>query len=350
MIFRSNNNSVLLVAGENTLSEIASFCTAALKQEGTKILTASTGLDGIFSYNRYLPCIVIVDDALPDMRGSSVCSIIRDSAHGRNAANIFFVGDSASYLYSTYADFFFQKPLQYDLLGTVFKEFYYRRKTSSPEFVGQIGNAVRKQKNELPKKMETSRYAVDSVFSAYSELSGDGLDYWIGENDFDLYGFIFDNTGHDLLAYSSTSAIKTMLKISFKLYQSGMIPTLGKILFDLNNNLFIVSDDDPSPVAAILFHISFEDNVLNYTPAGMPCFYADYGDGFTSIKMRNPVIGGFRGVDYDNYSLPLDGIERLLFVSDGMSELLTLDGDEEPPSNLAKHDDVSSIIVDIKRD
>ena len=65
--------------------------------------------------------------------------------------------------------------------------------------------------------------------------------------------------------------------------------------------------------------------------------------------MRNAAIGGFQSVDYDNFSLPLDGIQRLLFVSDGMSELLTLNTDDIPPSDFAKHDDVSGIIIDIKR-
>lgn len=348
MNFRSNNNSVLLIASQEMLPTLSAFCATTLAKDGVKTLITSTGLDGIFAYNRYLPCIVIIEDTLPDMRGSSVCSIIRDSVYGKDIANIFFIGSSKTYLYSTYADFFFQKPLQFELLNIVFKEYFHQRKISSPEFVGQIGNAKRKQRNELPKRLETPQCIVNNVFSAYSELSGDGLDYWVGDNNSDIYGFIFDSTGHDLLAYSQTSAIKTMLKISFKLYQNGMVPNLGKILYDLNNNLFTVFDDDPSPVAVILFHISFEENILYYTPANMPCFYVDYGEGFTRIKMRNAVIGGFRGVNYDNFSLPLDGIRKLLFASDGMSELLTFDTDEEPPSNFAKHDDVSGIIVDIK--
>ena len=66
--------------------------------------------------------------------------------------------------------------------------------------------------------------------------------------------------------------------------------------------------------------------------------------------MRNPVVGGFLGADYENFSLPLDGIHRILFVSDGMSELVSLGGGEEPPTDLATHDDVSGIVVSIKRD
>ncbi len=350
MNYRSNKNTVLVIAGKDELPNIASFCSSALSKEGTKIITASTGVDGVFAYGKYSPCIVIVDDTLPDMLGSSVCSIIHDSTFGKNIANIFFIGDSSSYLFTTFADFFFQKPLSYDLLGNVFKEFFHCRKISSPEFIAQIGTAVRKQQKELPNELETPLFIVNNIFSAYSELSGDGLDYWAGENGSDLYGFIFDNSGHDILAYSSTSSIKTLLKISFRLYQTGMIPSLGKILFDLNNNLFTASDDDPSPVACLLFHISFDDSQLNYTPAGMPFFYTDYGDGFTPIQMRNPVVGGFRGVDFENFSIPLNGIERILFTSDGMAELLTLAPGEKPPTNFAKHDDVSGIMVSIKRD
>ena len=351
MNYRSNRNTILIIASQEKLSEISRFCAKELANEGTKFLTASTGLDGIFLYHWHLPCITIIEDNLPDIKGSSVCSVIRDSVFGKGAANIFFVGESSSYLFNTYADFFFQKPLQYDLLGIVLKEFFYQRKINSPEFVAQIGNAVRKQRSLLPQKLDTPHCFVNCVFSAYSELSGDGLDYWVSETGSDLYGFIFDNTGHDLLAYSQTSAIRTMLKVSFNLYQSGMVPSLGKILFNINNDVFTASDDDPSTVAMFLFHISFENNMLYYAPAGMPRFYTDYGEGFNPVNMRNPVIGGFKGVDYDDFSLPLDEIERLFFLSDGLDELLTLESSAKPPyDDLAKHDDVSGIIVEIKRE
>lgn len=219
MNFRSNNNTVLLVAGKDELPAVASFLSSRLSAKGTKILTASTGIDGIFSYNIALPCIVIVDDSLPDMRGSSVCSILRASTLGKNAANIFLVGDCASYRFRTFADFFFPKPLQYSFLGNVLDEFFYQRRVSSPEFYGVIGNAVRKQQSELPKFLDTPRFAVNHVFSPFSELSGDGIDYWTGPDGSDLYGFIFDNTGHDVLAYSQTSSIRTLLRIYFNAYQ-----------------------------------------------------------------------------------------------------------------------------------
>lgn len=351
MNFLANTNTVLLIADEETLTRLSSFCASVLSGEGTKIQTASTGLNGILAYHRFLPCIVIVYDDLPDMRGCSVCSIIRDSAQGMKMANIFFVGDSSSYLYNTFADFFFQKPLQLDLLGTIFKEFFYRRRTSSPEFLGQIGSAARKQRMELPKPIDTPHCFVSNFFSAYSELSGDGLDYWFDNGKPNLYGFIFDNSGHDLLAYSEASAIRTMLKFTFSLYQTGMIPTLGKILYQLNNNLFTASDNDPPTVAAILFHISFEKNTLSYAPAGMPCIYADYGDGLLPVRMKSPPVGALRNVEYENYSLPLGGIQRVLFVSDGMEELLTIgdDNDSPPFDDIAKHDDVSGVMVDIKQ-
>ena len=351
MNFLKNKNTLLLIAGKNEISNIAPFCHSLLSEEGTKIITASTAIDGIFAFFQYAPCIVIVDDSLPDMRGSSVCSILRDSARSEElAANIFFIGDSSSYIFRTFANFFFQKPLQYNLLGNVLKEFFYRRKIQNPLTVQQIGTSVLRQRSELPKPIVTSRFAVSNVFSAFSELSGDGLEYWLGKNGTDLYGFIFDISGHDILAFTSTSQFKALLKIPFGHYEKGLIPSLGIVLHNVNNDLFTATNGDPSPVAAVLFHFSFEDNTLYYTPAGMPCLYADYGEGFTPIKMRNPVIGGFQNVDYENYSLPLGGVERVMFSSDGMSELLTLEPGEVPPTELAKHDDVSVVIVSIKRD
>ncbi len=88
MNFRSNHNSVLLIANQESLPELSAFCATTLAKEGIKILITSTGIDGIFAYNRYLPCIVIIEDTLPDMRGSAVCSIIRDSVHGKVSSMI----------------------------------------------------------------------------------------------------------------------------------------------------------------------------------------------------------------------------------------------------------------------
>lgn len=351
MNFLKNKNTLLLIIGEKELPEVASFCHTTLSEEGTKIYTATTAVDGIFAFFKFAPCIVIIDDTLPDMRGSSVCSILRDSARSEDlAVNIFFIGDSSSYLFRTFANFFFQKPLQFNLFGNVLKEFFYRRKIQNPLAVQQIGSSVLRQRSELPKTIHTKKFVVSNVFSAFYELSGDGLDYWLGKNKSDLYGFIFDISGHDILAYTSTSQFKGLLKISFDLYEKGLIPSLGKVLHNVNNDLFTALNGNPSPVAAVLFHISFEDNTLYYTPAGMPCLYVDYGEGFTLIKMRNPVIGGFPNVDYENFSLPLGGVERIMFSSDGLSELMTLEPGEVPPTELAKHDDVSAIIVSIKRD
>lgn len=349
MNFVSNSQSLLLIMSGELLSKMSLFCANEFKDEKVKIIEAATGMDGIFAYNRHLPCLVIIEDTLADMMGSSVCAILKDAPNGGEATNIFLVGEHSSYLHNTNADYFFQKPVQFTTVGMVLKEFFSRRKLQLSAFIPEIEKAKRKQKADLPQKIETNRYSVNYVFSAFSELSGDGLDYWSGDDDNGLYGFLFDCSGHDILAYSQTSELRSMLKLSYRLYQSHMVASLSKVLHDINNDMFDVYSGDPTPTAAILFHIMFADNMLRYCSAGVPCFYADHGKGYTPVMTRNPLIGFEKGAHFEEHLLPLDGVQKFLFASDGLSELLFKKSDEKPPFNLAKHDDVSGIVIEIKR-
>ena len=352
MNFSSNRNAVLLIMGKNLLSKMAAYCTSMLRrQEDVEILKASSGLDGILSYNRFRPCLVIVEDELPDMPGASVCSILKAAPNGGEAVNVFFIGKSSSYLYSTFADCFFHKPVPFNAAGIILNEFFYRRKLRKSAYLLDIEKTKRKQKETVPEEIETSRFVVSNIFSAFSELSGDGIDYWVGDDGSDLYGFLFDCTGHDLLAFSQTSEIRHPLRTYFAAYQSGMIPSLDVLLYNFNNDQFTLTDDDPTPVAAILFHISFDgDPELRYCSAGMPCFYVDHGAGYEKVMMRNPLIGSWRDAEFEEKRLSLSGVKRILLASDGLSEILYQQKAQnlKSPLGYAKHDDVSGIAIDLK--
>lgn len=348
MNFASNRKAVLLIMGKEMLSKMAVFCASVLKQEKAEILKATSGLDGILAYNRHLPCLVIVEDELPDMPGSAVCGILKTSPNGGESVSVFFVGKSSSYLYGTNADCFFPKPVKFSSAAVIMREFFARRWMHRSAFILDIEKAKLKQKESLPEKIETDRYTASHIFSPFSELSGDGLDYWQGEVSGDLYGFLFDCTGHDFAASLQTSELHTVLRIHFDSYESGKVPSLGALLCNVNNDQFTAKGDDPVPVEAVLFHICFKDASLRYCSAGMPCFYADYGTGYKRIGMHNPLIGSWRGAKYQDRVLPLSGVRRILFASDGLSEILFQTG-KKSPSGDAKHDDVSGIAIDLKR-
>lgn len=353
MNFSSNRNAVLLIMGKDLISKMAAFCSSMLRrQEKVEILKTSSGLDGILAYNKHLPCLVIVEDELPDMPGSSVSSILKAAPNGGEAVNVFFIGKSSSYLYNTNADYFFPKPVPFNAAGIILKEFFHRRKLRQSAFLLDIEKTKRKQKENLPEEIETKRYVVSNIFSAFSELSGDGIDYWLGDDGSGLYGFLFDCTGHDLLAFSQTSEIRNLLRIHFSAYQSGMIPSLGMLLHNFNADQFTANDDDPTPVAAILFHIPFKGNTeLRYCSAGMPCFYVDRGAGYEKVTMRNPLIGAWRDAEFEEQVLPLSGVKRILLASDGLSEILFQEKSKKlkSPFGNAKHDDVSGIAIEMKR-
>lgn len=346
MNFASNRKAVLLIMRKELLSKMAVFCASVLKQEKVEILRATSGLDGILAYNRHFPCLVIVEDELPDMLGSSVCSILKTSPNGGEAVGVFFVGKSSSYLYGTNADCFFPKPIKFGAAAVIIREFFARRWMHRSAFRIDVEKAKRKQKESLPEKIETDRYIVSHIFSAFSELSGDGLSYWLGKDGRDLFGFLFDCTGHDFASFSQTSEIWSLLRFHFKPYESGKVPLLGTLLANCNDVQFSAHEGDPVPVEAVLFHISSKDSVLRCCSAGMPCFYADRGGGYERIVMRNPLIGAWRGAKYQDQVLPLTDLKRILFTSDGLSEILE---SGRTPSGNAKHDDVSGIAIDLKR-
>ena len=122
---------------------------------------------------------------------------------------------------------------------------------------------------------------------------------------------------------------------------------IWNILFDIkfirNNNLYFketkIGED-------VIFYFDFEKNILHYCSAGIPSFYIKRGSKMEEILMENYLIGYEPDVGFDEKALELEDIDEIIFSSDGLSELLFKDMQDTDP---AKHDDVSAILVKLKR-
>ena len=315
------------------------------------IHTSTDAITGMKSVKKYFPVLIMVDDRLPDMNGMSFSSIVKDTLEGSESTIYLF--NVEKLLQNTKANYFLPVLTSEDELKNIlmlqvkaFFEARYIQTIHADEYAAQKAM----QYDSLPDSIDTSRFAVSSVFSPFDQLSGDGFDYWVGEEGNGLYGFLFDCTGYGPLSYPLVGNIRSDLRKSCKFLQAGMFGSLSEALEDVNFDIFNTSpNNDPSPTAAIIFHLDFERNVLSYCTAGIPGFFIRRtgANHFEKKSARNYLLGMIPDAKFDEEKISLKGVDELMFSSDGFSELLY--HRNNLPKPLAKHDDVSAITIQLKR-
>lgn len=327
-----------------------------LNEKITELFTISVhistdAITGMKKVKKYFPVLIMVDDRLPDMNGMSFSAIVKDTIEGSESTIYLF--NVEKLLQNTKANYFLPVLTSDDELKNILmmqvKAFFderYIKTIHADEYESQ--KAL--QYKSLPDSIDNSRFAVNSVFSPFDQLSGDGFDYWVGEEGNGLYGFLFDCTGHGPLSYPLVGNIRADLKKSCKFLQAGVFKTLSEALEDVNFDIFNTSpNNDPSPTAAIIFYLDFEKNLLNYCTAGIPGFFIrrSGADHFEKRSARNYLLGMVPNAKFDDAHLSLEAIDELIFSSDGFSEILY--HRDKLPKDMAKHDDVSAITVQLKR-
>lgn len=338
-------NSILLVMKDP--QKIISVLYKVLNEYGIILYKANSGIAGIVKFIECLPTMIIIDSHLPDLNGLSFTAIIKNTKGGNNTAIYIFNVDR--YMQNTNADYFLPElnEKSTECLYMQVKSFF-DKKTLYEKHAEELERAKATQDGFLPERVETNTFCVDNVYSPFSELSGDGLDYWTGEDKRGLYGLLFDCTGHDIVSFLQVNEIRALLKKGCKFYQKGVHKDLATIIQNTNEDLFIVHNDDTICTAAIVFYFDFNKNILHYCSAGIPNFYVKYKNEQEpkEIKMQNYLIGYDPDVNFEEKSIELTNVDEVIFSSDGFSELLFKN---EKDIQSAKHDDVSAILVKIKR-
>lgn len=323
-------------------------------QNLAQIHPAMTGMDGLMKFQKMNPhpLAVIIDEDLPDFHGSSVASIIKDTKGGKDS--IVYVINVTELLQNAKADYFMQKPLNTEMLFLQVKQDIEKRLLLNSQSE-EIQKAIALQVGMLPPPIRTEKFEITSIFSPYNELSGDGIFYWYPERTKEkdrLYGFLFDCTGHDISSYGQCSSLWISLRRELQNFQRGILPSLAEVMDSINNMLmeFSYGNDEPNMPAAISFYFDFRENVMHYCSAGNPeiLYLKKKSKSYDSIKMRSSPFGYLVDTEYKEETLKLDGIQEVIFSSDGFSELLLKNQFPEYPSDTAKHDDVSVISVRLR--
>lgn len=318
-----------------------------LVQYDISIHTAANGIQALVKYNKYAPSLVLICAELPDMSGMTLSSIIKDSQTGKKT--IIYLYDLKEIMQNTKADFFFNATTEEkfeDALHAQIVNFYNVRFMQNNHSL-EIMRAISKQYEKLPKAYENQYFSVTPVFSAYGDLSGDSYDYWEDEAG-NLYGLLFDCTGHDFLSFSQVNSMRTLLKRDMHLYELSVYQSLNEVLETVNSDLFAVDQDPENPVA-IVFKLDIEHGIFEYSTAGIPgIIVKKRGEEEGQVMdAASFMLGDLEDAAFETFRINLADVEEITVCSDGLYEL-TYNKNVVEESKIAKHDDVSAIIMQVK--
>jgi len=300
----------------------------------------NNAIDGLMAYKKYRPFLTLIDAALPQLNGCSLTAILKGMPAIPNGA-IYVIGNS--FMDNVKADAYISRPINKNQFIAQIRD-YIEQYQMKIEHSSEIERAKIKQEAILPADINAKNFHVDYIYSPFSGLSGDCLDYWYTNTKQGLYGFIFDCAGHDICSFLQVYEIRALIKSGFKLYQFGKSDLAG-ILEYANSEIFALHTEEVTAVAAVVFYLDFAQQSLHYCSAGVPSFFVrKTGEqDVHEVKMQNYLLGYEPDIKFDEKVLKLDGIDRIVFSSDGFSELLFLN------QKNAKHDDVSAIIIELSK-
>lgn len=317
------------------------------------IYGAATGLDGLFQCQTLKPEIVIIDTELGDLNGMTVSSIIKDNYECRHTL-VYLIG--VDYLLeNTKADRYIHSHTPYEILIAQIRRDF-SNITGAFELPEEWENGVIRQYDCLVQDFSLDdtggAFQVNRFLSPYHHLSGDGFFYKIlRSNDGDsskdgLYGFIFDCEGHDLSSYGQVAAILYIMKAAMWRYQSGNLTSLNQVMSAVNEEIFS-SYTNTTLIPAFCFYLDINAQNFRYCSAGIPAFLARYKGHHKadSINCRSFILGYDQDSTWEDNVLPMDNVEEVVLITDGLNDLLLEKSSLEGSMSFAKHDDISAISI-----
>lgn len=339
--------SILIISKEAQLFEKGLH---TIVNDMAQIFTSTSGLEGIIKYQEILPMILIVDSDLPDMLGSSVTSIIKDTIEGKKT--IVYLINVRSLMLNSKADRLISVPINYEIL---FEQIFHdlEKKIFFHTRSAEVEQAILNQQAMLPSKIKNDKFEVDFLYSPYNVLSGDGMFFWYpsptATKDV-FYGFLFDCTGHDLSSYGQAGIVWITLRHQLDFLQKEVYSDLVTVLQSINDDVFKFyrNIDEPQLTSLIVFYIDFKKNELRYAPAGFPEFIIKKDASLTKIQTSSHPIGFLNDTVYKEKVLSLENVNEIIFSTDGLTELFLNNQEGKFVLQEAKHDDVSAIFIKLK--
>lgn len=172
------------------------------------------------------------------------------------------------------------------------------------------------QRASLPARLRTSCFSLETIYHPYHHVSGDVYDYIWNEEHQVLLGCIIDVMGHGLHTAMQTSA----LKVLFRQIAGEEWPIHQKMAWINQVGSAYFAED--SFAAAICFELDFRKGIMHYCAAGINCFLHISGSEAKKIKAPGLMLGITTQTSYEIYSLTFAPGDTLLFLSDGILDVL----------------------------
>lgn len=319
-------------------------------EDAAQIYISNSGLEGLLKFKETSPMLVIIDSDLPDMRGESVTTIIKDTPEGKKA--IVYLINVRSLMLNAQADRLISAPINYEVFfeqvhQDLEKKIFFHTRSA------EVEQAILNQRGMLPQKINNDKVEVNFLYSPYNTLSGDGMFFWqptpTDSKDI-LYGFLFDCTGHDLSSYGQAGMVWVTLRHQLDFLQKEIYSDLSMVLDCINKDTFRFynNSDEPQLTSLVVFCVDFLKNELRFAPAGAPELLLKRGDEIERIQTSSHPIGFDENTEYKEKKVSLENVQEIIFSTDGLSELFLRNQDGKFVLHEAKHDDVSAIFIKIK--
>lgn len=326
--------------------------------EDTVLLTAKAGFDGLDAAVREKPSVIIVSADLPDLTGYSVATILKDRDEYGSISLVFLTDVIADdILPNTKADYYFPvlSPTNLPILTKQIISSYeglHTRKALSES----VKNAIEYQRKYLPEPIAQDGIIVNHIFAANEYLSGDALNYQVfsgtnnGEEFKYLIGFLIDCEGHDLSAFAQVSNFWSSFYKQIKVYMTANPCALNfaDILSDINDDMISLFEQS-GLAAAIGFKIDLKNKKLYYASAAIPMFFIKKaGKDLKPVQLESPPLGYEQTSDFKELSIDLSDVSDLIFLTDGISDLLKNPPGLSPEDSelfSAKSDDSTAIFI-----
>ncbi|MBR3622658.1 MAG: SpoIIE family protein phosphatase [Selenomonadaceae bacterium] len=321
----------------------------AMEEFSVEFYSSLTGISGIDKLQSIKPALAIIDSELSDINGMSLTAIIKNTLIG-SKTEIFLFNLNTMYpdIKADQICFKVQENNLRDFLTSQSRLFVEKIELER-RHEDEIIKAKALQYEYLPEQIDTENLQVHYVFSPYGDLSGDGCDFWLSDNDkTKLYGFLFDCTGHDLTSFSQCSEFRMLLKKNLRLNEMGLYSSLSQVVESINQDLFMI-DKDPPTAAAIVFCLDMEKRIFHFASAGINVILKKEISNLNYEEVITPSspFGYEPDIKYEDESFELDGIDGIIISSDGFTEVMVSNSDDLPKENIAKHDDVTAIFINI---
>ncbi|MCX7842947.1 MAG: SpoIIE family protein phosphatase [Clostridia bacterium] len=323
---------VLVIDDEQVILENIKF---VLELENYEVYTASSAEEGmdIFLENIQNIDAVVTDMRMPRMTGMDVLRKIKELMPEMSVIILTGHGDIENAILAMKEGAFeyLRKPVNADTLAisinnAVNKKNLLLENARMQKEILEQNNYLNSLKtsaqkillNLLPEKLpHAPGISFSASYMSCEAVGGDMYDVFDAGNKICFY--VFDVSGHGILASVITVILRSLIKVTGYLIKSGQVDNIPSAVSEINKELKLTT----APGVFITLFFGFIDKTtfkLEYVSAGHIDQYYCNGSQIKALPSTGTVLGAFEDAQYECVGLQLKPGDKLLLFTDGVTE------------------------------